>query len=250
MIELLKKIVFKEKYNSKTYIDYLNRRGATVSSKAYIVSPRKTLIDTTRPYLLKIGDYVTITEGVSILTHGFDWSVLKVKYGELLGSAGGVTIKNNVFIGVNSTILKGVTIGENTIIGAGSVVTKDIPSNVVAVGNPCRVICSIEEYFKKREVKVVEEAKMLIREYFKKNNRLPPKEELAEFIWLFASENEILENEVFRKKMEYGGNMEDSLTVLKNRRKIVSYEKLCMSALDELCNHMERLDGTCAHDVH
>ena len=51
-----------------------------------------------------------------------------------------VKIGNNVWIGGSVTILPGVTIGDNVTIGAGSVVTKDIPSNVVAVGNPCRVI--------------------------------------------------------------------------------------------------------------
>lgn len=51
-----------------------------------------------------------------------------------------VTIGNNVWIGMNSIVMRGVTIGDNTIIGAGSIVTKDIPSNVIAAGNPCRVI--------------------------------------------------------------------------------------------------------------
>ena len=51
-----------------------------------------------------------------------------------------VVIENNVFIGDNVTILKGVTIGENAVIGFGSVVTKDIPSNVIAAGNPAKVI--------------------------------------------------------------------------------------------------------------
>lgn len=55
-----------------------------------------------------------------------------------------VTIGKNVWIGGSVTILPGVTIGDNVTIGAGSVVTKDIPSNVVAVGNPCRVIRQIE----------------------------------------------------------------------------------------------------------
>ena len=51
-----------------------------------------------------------------------------------------VTIGNNVWIGGSVTILPGVTIGDNVTIGAGSVVTRDIPANVVAVGNPCRVM--------------------------------------------------------------------------------------------------------------
>jgi galactoside O-acetyltransferase len=56
-----------------------------------------------------------------------------------------VNICNNVWIGANSVVLPGVTINENTVIGAGSVVTKDIPSNVVAAGNPCRVLREINE---------------------------------------------------------------------------------------------------------
>lgn len=51
-----------------------------------------------------------------------------------------VCIGNNVWLGMNVTVLKGVHIGENSLIGAGSIVTKDIPANVVAAGNPCKVI--------------------------------------------------------------------------------------------------------------
>jgi maltose O-acetyltransferase len=58
-----------------------------------------------------------------------------------------ITIGSNVWITSNVTILPGVTIGDNTIIGAGSIVTKNIPSNVFAAGNPCKVIRHID--FKK-----------------------------------------------------------------------------------------------------
>ena len=56
-----------------------------------------------------------------------------------------ITIGNNVWIGAQVCVLPGVTIGDNTIIGAGSVVTKSIPANVLAVGNPCRVLRTITE---------------------------------------------------------------------------------------------------------
>jgi len=56
-----------------------------------------------------------------------------------------VTIGDNVWIGAGTVILPGVTIGENTVIGAGSIVTRSIPANVVAYGNPCRVIREIGE---------------------------------------------------------------------------------------------------------
>ena len=56
-----------------------------------------------------------------------------------------ITVGNNVWIGAGTTVLAGVTIGDNTVIGAGSVVTKDIPSGVVAVGVPCKVLRKITE---------------------------------------------------------------------------------------------------------
>lgn len=70
-----------------------------------------------------------------------------------------VHIGNNVWIGAGAVILPGVTIGDNTVIGAGSVVTKDIPANVVAFGNPCKVSREIGErddvyYYKDRKIDV------------------------------------------------------------------------------------------------
>ena len=57
-----------------------------------------------------------------------------------LEAAQPITIGDNVWIGGGAIILPGVTVGENTVIGAGAVVTKDMPANVVAVGNPARVV--------------------------------------------------------------------------------------------------------------
>jgi tetrahydrodipicolinate N-succinyltransferase len=54
-----------------------------------------------------------------------------------------IIIGDNVWLGVNSVVLKGVTIGENSVIGANSLVVKDIPANVIAAGNPCKVIKSL-----------------------------------------------------------------------------------------------------------
>lgn len=58
---------------------------------------------------------------------------------------GGIEIGDNVWIGAGVHINQGVTIGDNTIIGSGSVITKDIPSNVIAAGVPCKVIREITE---------------------------------------------------------------------------------------------------------
>lgn len=70
-----------------------------------------------------------------------------------------VHIGNNVWIGAGAIILPGITIGDNSVIGAGSVVTKDVPANVVAVGNPCRVLRKIGEhdreyYWRDRKIEI------------------------------------------------------------------------------------------------
>ena len=132
-----------------------------------IYAPRDVLIDETRPWLVEIGNHVQIPYGVVILTHGYDWSVLKGVYGDVLGSAGKVTIGNNVFIGARSVILKGVTIGDNVIIDANSLITKDIPSNSVVAGNPATVRMTIEEYYEKRKSVQLEEAKELVQVFNK-----------------------------------------------------------------------------------
>lgn len=74
--------------------------------------------------LIEIGDDVKITKGVTVLTYGYDFCVLRNVYNETIGFSGKVSIDNNVFIGRNTTILKGVSIGDNVIIGACLLVIK------------------------------------------------------------------------------------------------------------------------------
>lgn len=97
------------------------------------------------PYLIEIGDNVTITQEVKFNTHDGGVGVLRQKHPGL-NVFGRIMIGNNVFIGSASQIMPGVRIGNNVVIGAGSIVTKDIPDNVVAAGVPARVVKSIEEY--------------------------------------------------------------------------------------------------------
>lgn len=98
-----------------------------------------------------IGDYVMIGPNVTIVTAAHPIKPDLRRRGIQFNRP--VHIENNVWIGAGAIILPGVTIGENSVIGAGSIVTKDIPANVVAVGNPCRVMREIgerdNEYFYK-----------------------------------------------------------------------------------------------------
>ncbi|MGL5574592.1 MAG: sugar O-acetyltransferase [Sarcina sp.] len=90
-----------------------------------------------------IGDDVLIAPNVNIFTATHPINTSQRVSG--LELAFPITIGNKVWIGGGTTINPGVTIGENTIIGSGSVVTKDIPANVIAVGNPCRVLRHLTE---------------------------------------------------------------------------------------------------------
>ncbi len=92
---------------------------------------------------IKIGNNVFCAPNVSIYTAGHP--IDKDIRNEYLEYGYEVNIGNDVWIGGNTVINPGVTIGNNVVIGSGSVVCKDIPSNVVACGNPCRVIRSITE---------------------------------------------------------------------------------------------------------
>ncbi len=73
-----------------------------------------------------------------------------------------ITIKDNVWIGANTTICGGVSIGENTVIGANSLITKDIPSNVVAFGNPCKIIRKITDQDKQKTLDELNKLKNLL----------------------------------------------------------------------------------------
>jgi acetyltransferase-like isoleucine patch superfamily enzyme len=77
--------------------------------------------------------------GANTLITDSDWHTDDLRSGE----ASPILIENNVWLGEGVKVLKGVTIGENSVIGAGSIVTKNIPANVIAAGNPCRVIKTI-----------------------------------------------------------------------------------------------------------
>jgi sugar O-acyltransferase (sialic acid O-acetyltransferase NeuD family) len=85
-----------------------------------------------------IGDFVSINRHVSIGHHTTVSDYCSINPGTNI--AGNVTIGKGTTIGIGANIIDGVKIGDNTIIGAGSLVTKDIPSNVVAYGSPCKII--------------------------------------------------------------------------------------------------------------
>ncbi|XAM01283.1 acyltransferase [Phycisphaeraceae bacterium D3-23] len=99
----------------------------------------------TEPYLITIGDRVSISDGSVILTHdGGVWAIREESPDADIFAP--VTIGSNVFIGARVTVLPGAVIGDNCVIGTGSVVVGEIPPDSVAAGIPAKVIRPIEEY--------------------------------------------------------------------------------------------------------
>lgn len=113
-----------------------------------------TLVDDTHIY---VGDYTMFGPNVTVATAGHPILPELRRQGYQYNAS--VHIGENCWIGAGALIMPGITIGDNTVIGAGSVVTKDIPSGVVAVGVPCRVLREINEhdkvyYFRDRKIDI------------------------------------------------------------------------------------------------
>lgn len=111
-----------------------------------------TMVDDGHIY---VGDYTMFAPGVIVATAGHP--ILPELRETVYQYNMPVHIGKNCWIGAGAIILPGVTIGDQVVVGAGSVVTKDLPSNVVAVGNPCRVVREVNEhdriyYFKNRKI--------------------------------------------------------------------------------------------------
>ena len=129
------------------------------------------------PYLITIGDDTTVSFDCAFVTHDAATRVIRHLPGHDKETViyGPINIGKNCFIGCRSVILPNVTIGDNCIIGAGSVVNKNIPSNSVAAGVPCKVICTLEAYINKHKddfmyivSKPFEEKKKILLDKFNK----------------------------------------------------------------------------------
>ena len=139
-----------------TYIEspfYSNWGGKHVHMGKYVYANfGLTLVDDTHIY---IGDYTMLGPNVTLATAGHPIDPELRRQGLQYNMP--VRIGSNCWLGAGVIVMPGVTIGDNTVIGAGSIVTRDIPSGVVAVGNPCRVLRQVGEhdreyYFRDRRI--------------------------------------------------------------------------------------------------
>lgn len=138
--QILRRIVKND--DNQIPVDIYRSRGVKIGDNVDIVN---SAIDYCFSNLITIGNNVTITNA-TILAH--DASTKKfIGYSKV----GRVNIGNDVFIGYGSIILPNTTIGNKVIVGAGTVVAKDVPDNVVIVGNPWRILCTFDEYIEKNK---------------------------------------------------------------------------------------------------
>jgi maltose O-acetyltransferase len=136
LVDLLKEVGADTVIRSPLYVDY----GSNFSIGSGCFANFGLVALDVAP--ITIGDDVQIGPNVQLLTptHPIEPGPRRDKW----ESAEPITIGDNVWLGGGAIVCPGVTIGENTVVGAGAVVTKDLPANVVAVGNPARVVRSLD----------------------------------------------------------------------------------------------------------
>lgn len=133
---------FRLMINGDYYTEFIRKQGVPIGKNSKIIYPSH--IDRRLPYLVEIGDHVTVSFNVTLLTHD-----ATTAYAGDMVKVGHIVIRDHSFIGANSTILCNVSIGPNSIVGAGSVVSSDVPPNTVYAGNPARFVCELNEFIGK-----------------------------------------------------------------------------------------------------
>lgn len=147
MKHLMKRII--SKMLGEQDLEKLLKRGLVVGNNFHCMGG--VIIDPSHCWHIKIGDNVTLAPRVHILAHDAS-TKLFLDYTRVSN----VTIGDNVFVGAGTIVLPGVSIGSNVVIGAGSVVSHDIPDGSVAMGNPAKVVKSMEDYLARERERMKE----------------------------------------------------------------------------------------------
>lgn len=135
---------------------YLRHLGVRIGAGCDILNNIKDF--GTEPWLIELGNRVTVTHGVTFLTHDGSSRLFRQRlpdaspWGNRFGT---IKVGDNVFIGVNAILMPAIEIGSNCIVGVGSVVNKDVPANTVVAGVPARPICSLDEYITRYQQKMI-----------------------------------------------------------------------------------------------
>lgn len=127
-----------EKSDSDQKINFFRKQGVKIGENCTL----ETMSFSTEPYLITIGNHVGVSNGTVFITHDAGIRCFREEFPEddIFGE---IKIGDNVFIGINCTILPNTLVGTNCIIGAGSIVRGTFPDNSVIVGNPAKVVTNM-----------------------------------------------------------------------------------------------------------
>jgi acetyltransferase-like isoleucine patch superfamily enzyme len=131
-------------------VGYFKKQGVTFGDNCRLIGKNDF---GSEPYLITIGNHVSITSSTFITHDGGVW-IFREK-APSIDIIKPIKIGNNVFIGAECLILPGVTIGDNVVIGARSVVTKDLPANAVYAGVPARFIKTADDYWNGMQANII-----------------------------------------------------------------------------------------------
>lgn len=174
--------------SSSRFKKYLEKKGVTIGENVYFKNCKKMDIDLSNPMLIEIGDNVFFNRDFTLLTHDAVSWIFRIKYKDFVpNSIGKVKIGNNVHFARNVTVLRGVTIGDNVFIGHSSLVTKDIPPNCIAAGSPAKVVCTLDDYYKRSKARCVDELKEYCDIIREKKKREPTIKDFGNNYEIFVS---------------------------------------------------------------
>jgi acetyltransferase-like isoleucine patch superfamily enzyme len=125
-------------------VQYFRSRGAEIGDDVEIFGANLFTFGS-EPYLVSIGDHVTISHKVDFITHDGGLRVVRSRYPDAY-LYGRIQIAENCFVGAHCVLLLGAKVGAGSVIGSGSIVTGEIPPGVVATGAPAKPVKTVEEY--------------------------------------------------------------------------------------------------------
>jgi acetyltransferase-like isoleucine patch superfamily enzyme len=137
-------------------VRYLRRAGSRIGRDCDIATDVANF--GSEPWLVEIGDRVSVTSGVRLVTHDGSSRLFRdripgsSRYGNRFGT---IRIHDDSFVGVGAILLPGVSVGPESIVAAGSVVTKSVPPRTVVAGVPARTVCDLDEYVERYRERMV-----------------------------------------------------------------------------------------------